>query len=175
MIKNILIAVAVIAGISGFTTSVCLRNNKFVFIEMGKVYEDFALSKELNAGLQKTLLARKAITDSLFETLQQQTRELRDREQRTAADMQTLSALEEEYHYKKDLFEKDNQKAAEECSNKIWSRLNQYIHDYGENKRLNIIFGANGQGNIMYGENSSNISEEVTEYVNARYNDQLKK
>ncbi|WP_160289473.1 OmpH family outer membrane protein [Psychroserpens mesophilus] len=54
--------------------------------------------------------------------------------------------------------------------NKIWSRLNAYIKDYGKQKEVKIIFGISGNGNIMYADETNlDVTEELLKYINDRY------
>lgn len=177
MIKNTLTALALAASIIALVLGINNQRaqHKTVYVEMGKIYEEFNLTKELNKELEKVLKARKLITDSLFEAFRRNTQEVKYKEKKSMEDIQKLAKLEEDYLYKKDLFEKDNQKVTTEYNNKIWNQLNQYLQDYGQTNELNFIFGANGQGNIMYGETSRNLTREVISYVNDRYNDQTRK
>lgn len=175
MIKNALIGIAFVAGVAGFVISMLTNNsNKLAYMEMGKVYEEFALSKELNKELEKVLKSRKQITDSLFENLRKQTQDLKFQPKKSMEDIQRLAKIEEEYLYKKQLFEKDNQTISADYNTKIWNQLNQYVADYGKEKKITLVFGANGQGNIMYGDDSKNITDAVIDYVNARYNGKAK-
>ena len=48
MIKNALIGIAFVGSVASFVISMYNQNVKMVYIEMGKVYEEFQLSKELN-------------------------------------------------------------------------------------------------------------------------------
>jgi outer membrane protein len=175
MIKNALIGIAFIAGVAGFVISMYNQNIKLVYIEMGKVYEEFHLSKELNKELEKVLSARKLITDSLFEDLRRKTQDLKYQEKKTIGDIQKLAKLEEECLYKREQFQKENQSTSSEYNTKIWNQINQLVHDYGVDNKLTIVFGANGQGNIMYGDERKNVTKEVIEYINNRYNDKLRR
>ncbi|MEO6302758.1 MAG: OmpH family outer membrane protein [Bacteroidia bacterium] len=174
MLKNIIIGIALITGITGLVLSLNHPVTEVVYVDMGKLYDGFALSKELNTDLEKIIKARKTISDSLYEDLRSQTQELKSKEKKTVEDIQGLAKLEEEYYYKQQQFEKDNHSTSTEYLAKIWNQLNQYMQDYGASKKYTFILGANGQGNIMYGEKSKNITDEVIIYVNNRYNDKIK-
>jgi outer membrane protein len=169
MIKNALIGIAFVAGIAGLVVSMYNRNTKLVYIEMGKAYSEFTLSKELNKELEKVLSARKAITDSLYENLRRETANLKFKSKKTVEDIEKLSKLEEEYYYKQKLFETENRTTTADYETKIWSQINQYVKDYGEANHCTFIFGANGQGNIMYANGATDITTEVLTYLNQRY------
>ena len=49
------------------------------------------------------------------------------------------------------------------------TQLNEYIEDFGEENKLDYIFGANGTGTIMYGNESKDVTKEVVTYVNKKY------
>lgn len=51
----------------------------------------------------------------------------------------------------------------------IWKRLNEYIADYGKQEGYDFIFGASGEGNLMYADDSRDVTEAVTQYANERY------
>ncbi len=47
--------------------------------------------------------------------------------------------------------------------------INDYIKEYGKKEGYRIIFGASGSGNIMYAEESSDLTEKVLEGLNAEF------
>ncbi len=170
MIKNALLSIAFIAGISGFVISMYNHDTKLVYIEMGKVYNEFSLSKELNKGLEDVFKKRKLVIDSLYEDLRKQTQELKFLEKKTINDVKRVAKLEEEYYYKQQEFEKQNQTTSAECDAKIWNQINQYIKDYGKSHDYTFMLGANGNGNVMYASESKNVTQDVIQYINNRYN-----
>jgi Skp family chaperone for outer membrane proteins len=172
MVRNLIIAVALLSGLSGLVISLYNTKTKLLYIDMGKVYEEFTLSKELNKELENVLKARKVITDSLFEDLRTKTQELKYQNKKTLEDIQKLAKLEEEYYYRQQQYEKDNQATSNDYSAKIWNQLNQFVGDYGKENNCTFIFGANGQGNLMYADKEKNITDEVIAYVNAHYTGQ---
>lgn len=175
MIKNVLIGISFVAGIAGFVVSMYNKNTKLVYIEMGKAYNDFNLSKELNKELEKTLTARKAIIDSLYENLRKETGNLKHKAKKSVEDIEHLAKLEEEYYYKQKLFEEQNRNTTAEYEGKIWNQINQYVKDYGEENHCTFIFGANGQGNIMYANGATDITSEILTYINQRYSGVINK
>ncbi len=169
MLKNVLIAVALLAGVGALTLSLINRPEKIVFVDMGKVYASFALTRELNAELDRVMQSRRIVSDSLSGDMQEKTVELRKKNNKSLADIQQLAKAEEAYLYKKQMFEKDNQAIAAEYNSRIWNQLNQYLSDYGRENDLSLLLGANGQGNIMYGRDGMNATKQVLAYVNQRY------
>lgn len=57
-----------------------------------------------------------------------------------------------------------------ELNLKIWEKLNIYINEYGAENNFTIIYGADGNGNILYAEEELNITKDVIDYCNQKYN-----
>jgi len=58
---------------------------------------------------------------------------------------------------------------SKEVSQQIWDRLNVYIDEYGELKGFKIILGTQGGGNIMYADDVVDLTDEMLEYTNTKY------
>jgi outer membrane protein len=52
----------------------------------------------------------------------------------------------------------------------VLNQVNTYIEDYGKEKGYKIIFGANGSGNIVYGSDAIDITNEILKGLNKEYN-----
>jgi outer membrane protein len=173
--KNLIIGISFVAAIVALCLSLNnMKQSRQVYVDMGKVYSEFQLSKELNNKMEEVLKARKNITDSLYLDVKQKTQELRRQPKQTLDEMAKVAKLEEGLYYKQQQFEKENQAVSADYSNKIWTQLNQYVADYGAKSKCTFILGANGQGNIMYADKTYDITEDVIKYVNDRYNDRIK-
>jgi len=169
MIKNILIGAALMFSVAAFTVVMYQNSAKTVYVDMGKIYEEFKLSKELNKELDEVIKTRQRITDSLYRVLKMQSQELMQKEKRTEMEMRVLAKMEEEYLYKQKQFEEENRNASVACNEKIWNQINQYVMDYGKENGYRFILGANGQGNIMYGDKENDLTKELTNYLNQKY------
>ena len=51
----------------------------------------------------------------------------------------------------------------------IWNQINQYIQDYGRENKIDFILGAGGNGTLMFGKTDRDITTEVVNYINLRY------
>jgi outer membrane protein len=61
------------------------------------------------------------------------------------------------------------QELTEKYTADIWKLINQYLAEYGKEKGYDFIFGASGDGSLMYASDANNITSEVTTYINKRY------
>lgn len=104
--------------------------------------------------------------------------------------LDTINNFQEEINKKKSLTKKDKlrylkfkkrvsdqeQQIAEikilvkkEINEKVWQRLNIYIKEFGIKKNAKLIFGVQGNGNIMYGNPLLDLTEEIIDYSNYKY------
>jgi outer membrane protein len=78
---------------------------------------------------------------------------------KTAGMEQELLALRDqlsgEYQQKSDAFDKI-----------IWDKINRKINDYGKEQGYDYIFGAKGDGSIMYASDKKDITKAVIAYIN---------
>lgn len=61
------------------------------------------------------------------------------------------------------------QSADQELSSKVLGKVNDYIKRYGQQKGYKIIMAATKYGNIVYAAESTDITDEVLEGLNAEY------
>lgn len=141
---------------------------KLGYVKNNALYESFTLKKELAEKLTTVQNKRKAILDSLIIPLRMLNLELqKNKDQKLMIQFQ---AQQESYLSKKKEFEEDNQRLMQEYSDQIWKQINQYIADYGKEKGYSFIYGATGDGAIMFAEDQYDLTSELTSYINERYN-----
>jgi outer membrane protein len=80
-----------------------------------------------------------------------------------------FQGLQNYYLQQKELFDGYSQELTMKYDEQILEQLSQYIKDYGFNNDYDYVFGATGDGNILYGAEPADITEEVIEYINASY------
>ena|ERR1035437_6691899 len=173
MIKTICIGLATLLSI----LSICLHfldKEKIIYVDTGKLVSEFILAKELNKKIDEIVKARKSITDSLYRELKKLTFDVKLEKAKDLEKVKRLAALEDEFNYKQQEFDKSNKETSTEYLNKIWSQLNQYVTEYGKKKGCVYILGANGQGNIMFAEENKNVTDDLIQYINERYEDKTK-
>jgi len=58
-----------------------------------------------------------------------------------------------------------------EYDTEIWSRINTYVQSFGKQNNYSMIFGGAGNGSIMYTDSTINITQDVLNYMNEKYED----
>lgn len=61
----------------------------------------------------------------------------------------------------------------EELSSKytadLWKQINESVSDYGKENGYDFIFGASGDGSLMYAHTANDITPDVIQYINRKY------
>lgn len=170
MVKNLLVAASLVVGLAAFVLHFYNPvTSKTAYVDTGRIYTEFTLSKELNSELESMVKLKKRGLDSLYYLIQSQAKEVGRGSKPKQEEIQRISRLEEEYVYRQKQFEKENQELSVNYNNKIWNQVNQFVEDYGRLHGLSFILGATGEGTIMYGDKGTDITEMLIQYINERY------
>ena len=169
--KTVLLSLAAIIAAAVIISLAATSPNspKIAYINTAEVYNDFALKKELESKLDDTQAKRKSILDSLKVSLQGLSMRMEKKEKPSTEEIEEFNYVRQQYIKAEQEFSEDNQALADQYSEQIWKQLNQYIADYGKEHGYKYILGANGEGVVMYADESDNITAKMMEYVNIRY------
>ncbi|MCU0423537.1 MAG: OmpH family outer membrane protein [Bacteroidia bacterium] len=136
------------------------KPNKVVYVNSEKMFNEFVMTKELKNNLEQTLNTRQNILDSLLAL------------RKTAINYKNMEAakvFENDYLSKKEMFDEQNQALTLKYDKQIWDRINQYLTDYGRKNGYDFILGKAAEGTILYGNKQHEITEELIQYLNSRY------
>lgn len=129
------------------------------YIDNVKLFNGFNMTKDIKAIEESKINLQAKELDSLYLKLQT----IKDKEDNS------IKSLQQQIAYKsKDLQElQDNY--TKKLSKNVWNRLNVYIEDYAKTKNLKIILGTSGNGNVMYAQESIDITAQILEFSNKKY------
>jgi len=164
-----IIAVAISISISYVLTKNISSKEKTGWVNLSVVFNDFTLKKEMEMKLKKTKDMRQTILDSLAFGLKITSKQIQAAQQKDKNKIAFFELKREEYLTKKQQFEEDNASLANQYDSQILAQMNQYVKDFGEKYGYAYIFGADGNGSLMYSVEAANITKEVKEYINKRY------
>ncbi|MCA6363634.1 MAG: OmpH family outer membrane protein [Bacteroidetes bacterium] len=142
---------------------------KFGYIEVGKVVENFTMKKELEARMTTTQQQRKTILDSMEIRLRGIAATLPADAKETNPEVQAFTRDRDQYLDLKKRFDEDNLALEQQLNTQLFNQLNQYIKDYGKENGYRYIFGAEGSGTMMYAQENDDLTQQVTAYINSRY------
>ena len=140
---------------------------KTAYINMGEIYQGFELSKQLDADYQEVASKRKAVLDSLQIRLNVLSQNFQA--QKDEASIQRFQQQKQTYYYKEQQFKQDNQALLQQHNEQITKQLNQYIKEFGDEQGYTYIYGASGNGSLMYAAEKEDITQEVIAYINQKY------
>jgi len=145
--------------------------DKTGYVDNNKLYKEFKGTKDLEEKLKTNLESERQIIDSLNQVAVAVEKMFKTKN----------PSIEEITTYKQLLTYNDSLKYIyqlnlKEMNNKIsiqvWNTLSEYIIEYGKKYHYKYIFGASGNGNLMYASDKKNLTEDVIKFANKKYEDQ---
>lgn len=136
------------------------QHKKMVVVDAVKLFDQFNLKKELEAKAKVKLETMGKQVDS-FENKLKMAKATKDEEE--------LKKLAYSYEYMKQQLESEYKQSNLDINDQVWKRLNPLVYDFGKNKGLHLIIGANGMGNVLYDDEYYDVTNDLIKYVNKRY------
>jgi len=169
MVKKIILGSLFFSSIIISITALYFSNQKstVAYIRLQEVYDNFTYKKKLQEKLESISNVHEHKLDSLKVMLNAKRNVLRIKQNDKLNEEANL--LNERIHILEKKFYERSQAITDDFTEKILKQLNQYISDFGDMSDYDIIIGASGEGNIMYGRNKLDLTTDIIEYINGRY------
>jgi outer membrane protein len=138
-----------------------LRNKKeqLVYVDNVRLFNEFNMTKDIKIIEERKMTLKGQTLDSLYVIFQgldnKESDAARNLQMQIATGSKEMQALQDNY--------------TNQLSQQVWNRLNTYIKEYSTSKKLKLVFGTNGNGNVMFGNESMNITDDFIEYSNEKY------
>ncbi len=131
------------------------KNNKIdtVYVDMGKLLGEYKFKQDLDKKAEAGVQRLKSFSDSLD----------------VANKVNPGMGLDTQSMKVKYALEKYYEKASQSINKQVFERLNPLFIEYGKEKKLKLILGAVGNGVILYGDKETDITEDLTKYINVKY------
>lgn len=142
--------------------SSCNAPEKTAYVTTGKLFDSYKGTKELNNKLTIQESRFKLVLDSLK-------LEIEICRSKNSALNNDCIVLEKKFKETYTSMVQFNKEYSVSEKDKIWVQLNTHIESFGKDKGYKYILGANGSGNIMYADSSYDITNEVVEFANLKY------
>jgi len=149
-------------------------SSELVYVDVNEMLEGYKRTAIVRAEFEKKATTMKANVDSLVsgwqndlkayekERSKMSKKEIELKQELLANKQQQINNYQQAIQ--KQLAEED-QKATQTVINDI----NDFVKDYGKKKGYKIIFGAVGNGNIMYAQEGTNLTPKLIELLNAEF------
>ena len=149
-------------------------SSELVYVDVNKLITGYSKTKVAKAEFEKKATLMKANVDSLITNWQN---ELKDYEkERTSLSpselklkQELLGSKEQQINGYQEAVQKKIQEEDKKVTQTVINDINDYIKQYGKDNNYKIIFGASGGGNIMYADESTDLTEEILKGLNAEY------
>lgn len=142
---------------------------KLAYIDIKTVYDGFELKKDLEKNYTQTVEARQKNLDSLVLQIKIYERKFQGK----AATDEIYNTMIAEFYEKKKAYTEDNEALAQKMDEQVLTEINKSIKVYGENNNYTFVFGANGNGTLMYAKESKNITKSFIEFLNKQYKKEI--
>ncbi len=170
IIQNVILVIVVTGSL--FTYKFFFEK-KVAMVNLGEVYKKFEYTSVMEKKAELTMNARNNILDSMKLDLETDYRRIKSManssDEIKKAEVEQFTIKRQEFLDRKGSFEKSNTEMMEQYEKQIWTQINKYIEDYGKEKGVGIIVGGNGSGNVMYSDDSFDLTEDVVAYINSKY------
>jgi len=127
--------------------------NEIVYVDSHKLFNEFAMSKEMKALGQKIYNEQDKTMDSLYTMVN------------LKKDPQTIEQL----NILQDSVTTFRQQFGAKESVKIWARIKSYSKDFCEKKGYKMIVGSQFGETVLYGSPDKDITPELLIFINKRY------
>ncbi|MBX7204102.1 MAG: OmpH family outer membrane protein [Bacteroidia bacterium] len=171
MTKKILIystLLIVVAAAALWANHLFNRSSKIGWMDLPKVYDQFAYKKQL----QKELESRQLATGNQIDSIEMELSVLSN----LMNEDKGKESLINEHRRKGNMLLMQKKKLEEQLEevrtdfhNKITMQLNQYVRDYAESQNYDLVLSADGSGILMYGEGKIELTDNIIAYINKRY------
>jgi Skp family chaperone for outer membrane proteins len=151
-----------ILGVGG----VCLwlgslgKSHKVAFIQNQQVFDEFKGKKEMEQKLVKTQEKQKHFLDSL---------EIELRLAAQQKNAEKYQRLELKYTKIRQEILETNDKQKEQMVSQLLKQINTYAQEYAQKEGYDYILGAAGGGSVIFVQPKYDITKEVIQYINGKY------
>ena len=145
-------------GMLSIGTMLYLKNTRkdVVYVDLAKMIDGYKYKRDMEELSKDKLLYIKNMIDSL-----KLIKNVAGNGGVSTVDTQLARA---EYSFNQ-YYVQSNQ----EITKKVWDRLNPVLLQYGEERKLEMVIGANGAGTLLYGSKGKDVTDDLITYINTRY------
>jgi outer membrane protein len=160
--------IVLLVGVLGWNIYQLNAQPKMGFVKGTELFEGFKGKKELEAKFTKSEADQQSMLDTLTLEIADLTNQLTERPNNK--DLQAQKGQKQQLHRElQQRFSQKNMAQNQQYSESIWKQINQYTLEYGKQNGYDYIFGATGNGSLMYAKDAKDITKEVLKFINKKY------
>ena len=171
MLKNILNAALgmLIIALVVIVAMLYQDQPKTAYADNDKILLGFDMFTEKNKELESVMNMRKNQLDSTRVQLESFQRYLQSQAEPNPVEVANFQNQAQQFQMRQQQFEEDNQKASQQYLKQITEQVDTYIKEYCAREGFTYVYGATGDGSIIYADQGKNITQELIDYCNDRY------
>jgi len=150
------------------------QQQKIGFVDNSVLVNEYQERKDVEASLNTKIEAFKTRTDSLRSAFELEIKEA-ELKARTMS-QSAIQTLSQELQQKEQLLSQrvqfEQQQIAQESqklNDSIINRVKAFVQDYGKSNNFNFILGSNEAGSVLYGEEASDLTQDILKALNENY------
>ena len=164
--------IALIASVGSFFFS--QSSSDLVFVDVNKLIEGYKRTKIVKAEFDKKATTMKANVDSLLSDWQKELKVYeKERSNMSKKELelkqQLLSNKQQQINNYQQAVQKQLQEEDKKVTQTVINDINDFVKEYGKQQGYKVIFGATGNGTIMYGEETADLTDKVLKELNAEF------
>ncbi|KQC29386.1 OmpH family outer membrane protein [Flagellimonas eckloniae] len=165
--------IALLASIATFFIS--QSKSDLVYVDINKLVEGYDRTAKEREAFNKKTATLKANVDSLMVNWQNELKDYeKERSSMTKKELELkqelLQGKQQQINNYQQAIQKQIQEEDQKMTQTVINDINAYVKEYGKENGYPIIFGAGGNGNIMYAVDASDLTETILEGLNTDYN-----
>lgn len=149
-------------------------NQKIVYIDSNQLLNGYKGMQDARNEFQQKATLWQANVDTLMKEVQTAIMDYEKESQQMTAKEKELNKelIRTKQRQLQDYQAAMRDKSAQEdqqMTEKVLTTVNAFMTEYGKKNNYKVIFGATTSGNIIYADETINVTDEVLELLNARY------
>lgn len=169
MKSKALLILVLVFSVASFVYSYTAKNElRLAYIDTRQVFDNFDYTKILKREFELNTLIWKSKIDSLvFED------KIIVSKIANSSDIELNSILKSislEINNKIDDYQRAYENLSNKYDNQIFIQLNSYLEEFGVSENLDMVFGTENLGNLVFSKEQHNVTEKAIKFVNNRFN-----
>lgn len=148
-----------------------VKGEKTGYVNLQEVFQQFHGKIELEKRIQQSEWSTQLYLDSMNLHLEVLVG-LQEKEKRNKRVGEEIVKVQKQIAHVQQQAYEINTKRSNDYTQQIWNQINQYVSDFGAENSFDYIFGAEGGGSVMYGKKEKDLTTQIVDYINTKYNGQ---
>jgi len=164
--------VALLAAVATFFYT--QSSSDLVYVDVNEMLEGYKRTKIVRGEFEKKAATMKANVDSLMTGWQDELKAYekeRSKLSKKELDLkqELLSNKQQQIGNYQQAIQKQLAEEDKKATQTVVNDINDFVKEYGKKKGYKIIFGAVGNGNVMYADEATNLTPKLIELLNAEF------